>query len=103
MNSNLIFVSDDIRFHTATTDNEPAAALEIDIFLNYVGSMRCAAHTSVLAVNNVCCAAHTLALAVNNVFKRGTQWQKYMDIFNSYTSYFNQNQKANMLFRKNQA
>ena len=48
------------------------------------------------------CAAHTLALAVNYVFKTGTQWQKYMDKINSVTSYFNQNKKANMLFRKMQ-
>ena len=62
MNNNLIVVSDNIRVHTATTDNEPAAALSVDLFTNFVGSVRC--------------AAHTLALAVNYFFKTGTQWQK---------------------------
>lgn len=88
MSNNIIVGSDNIRVHTATTDNEPATALAVDLFTNYVGSVRC--------------AAHTLALAVNDVFQTGTQWQKYMDTVNSVTSYFNQNQKAYMLFRKKQ-
>lgn len=89
MKNNLIVGSEKIRVHTATTDNEPATALAVDLFTNYDGSVRC--------------VAHTLALAVNDVFKPSSPWQKYMDTVNSVTSFFNQNQKADMLLRKNQA
>ena len=86
MSSNLTVVSDDICVHTETTDNEPATALALDLFTNYLGSVRC--------------IAHTLALAVNDGFKRGIQWLKYMDTVNVVTSYFNHNQKSIMLLRK---
>ena len=59
MSSNLIVGSDDIRVHTATTDNEPATALAVDLFTNYVGSVRCIVHTLSLAVNEVSRAEHS--------------------------------------------
>lgn len=80
--------SEIIRVHTATSDNEAATALAMDLFTNYVGSVRC--------------VVHTLALVVNGVFTPGTEWQKLMNTVNKTKTYFRNHPKANMLFRAEQ-
>ena len=67
----------------ATSDNEGAAALSVDLVTNFVGSVRC--------------TVHTLALVVNDVFVEGTEWQHYMNIANKITFYFNHHPKAKQL------
>eukprot|EP00178_Gracilaria_changii_P018359 TRINITY_DN5240_c0_g1_i1.p1 TRINITY_DN5240_c0_g1~~TRINITY_DN5240_c0_g1_i1.p1 ORF type:complete len:324 (-),score=45.96 TRINITY_DN5240_c0_g1_i1:1162-2133(-) len=79
--------ADDIRVYTATSHNEAATALAVDLLTNFVGSVRC--------------VVHTLALAVNNVFEDGTVWSKYLQHGNKVTTYFNHHQKtAQLLSRK---
>ena len=45
---------------------------------------------------------HTLAHSVNDAFRPDTTCQKYMDIVNKVTSFFNQNQKLYMMLEAKQ-
>lgn len=85
---NEIIGSDNIRIHKVTTDNEPAGALAVDLFTNFVGAVRC--------------VVHTLTLSVNDVFVIGTPWKKHLEIVNRVTLYFNFHPKASMLLQKKQ-
>ena len=50
LEQNPIVGSDDVRVHTATSDNEESTALGVDLLTNCVGSVRCVGHTLALAV-----------------------------------------------------
>ena len=69
-----IVSSSKIRVHIASTDNEAATARAVDLFTNFVGSVRC--------------VVHTVALAVNDLFTPTSAWQKFMDVVNQVTKYF---------------
>lgn len=73
LTQNSIIGSDHVPVFTATSDNEAATALNVDLLTNYVGS--------------VSCTVHTIAVAVNDVFKVGKSWQKHMDHINKLTKY----------------
>lgn len=83
---NMIIGSDNISIHTVTTDNESATALAADLMTNFVGSVRC--------------VVHTIALVVNDVFTADSNWQKYLDIVNETTTFFNHHPKELMFLRK---
>lgn len=53
MQSNPVAGSEIVRVRTATSDNETASALEIDLFKYYDWSVRCVVHSPALVVNNV--------------------------------------------------
>ena len=74
--------------HTATSDNEAATALGVDLLTNFVGSIRC--------------VVHTLSLVVNDVFESGTVWKKYLDHVNKVTTYFSHHEKAAQLLAMKQ-
>lgn len=88
LKQSMIVGSDNIRIHTATSDNEPAVGLACDLFTNFSGSVRC--------------VVHTLALCVNDVFTTTSPWKAYMTHINKVTSYFNFHTKANLLFLEKQ-
>lgn len=86
MQNNPVVGSESIRVHTATSGNEAATAMEMELLTNYVGS--------------VLCVVHTLALVVEDVFKPETEWQKLMNVVNKTTIYFRNHPKANMMFSR---
>ena len=88
LEQNPIVRSNDVRVHTATSDNEAAIALAVYLLTNDVCSVRC--------------VVHTLALAINDIFETGTVWKKYLDHVNKVTSYFNHHQKAVQLSAQKQ-
>lgn len=87
MPHNIVVGSQTIREHTATSDNEHVTALATDLYTNDVCVVRC--------------VVHTVAQAVNDVFQPGKACQKYMDVINLVTIFFNQHPKENIrLLRK---
>lgn len=88
LKNSTIIGSDKISIHTITSDNEPSVALGVDLLTNYVGSVRC--------------VVHTLALCVNDVFSDDAPWQRYMDVVNNVTKYFNYHGKAYSLLKEKQ-
>ena len=88
LRNSVIIGSEKISIHTITSDNEPSVALGVDLLTNYVGSVRC--------------VVHTLALCVNDVFTDDAPWQRYMDVVNNVTKYFNYHGKAAALLKEKQ-
>ena len=86
--TNAIVRSNNVNLFAATSDNEAAIALAVDLMTNFVGS--------------VMCIVHTLALAVNDVFKdEESQWSVALQYVNYVTTYFNQHPAAcQLLVRK---
>lgn len=76
LSKNKIIGSNRMKVFAATSANEAAAVLGVDLLTNFVGTVRC--------------VVQTLALFVRAVFKIDNSWKRYLNPVNNILSYLNQ-------------